>query len=321
MPTATPALRALAVVALAACGWSAAAQAPLAAPAAPAPAAASAPLPAAAPASAAAPAAAASGAANPVAGAVERAHARLRQAHLGHLYERLTVEPDELKRQCRFESDIATAPPAGLVALSFDDGPDPERTPQILAVLEHYKIQATFFLIGEKMKKYPELVAEIVAKGHLIGSHSWSHPNFHDIPEAAQRSDIEQGLAQMPADGVPVKVYRYPYGNSSCAGNALLHAQGWRIVGWHVDSCDWAYDRTGSVDAQEALSCGVTSQYRSDFVGHVAAAVRARKGGIVLMHEIHANTLAKLPEVIEEIRKDGYDFTRVDDPRLADSLR
>ena len=71
----------------------------------------------------------------------------------------------------------------------------------------------------------------------------------------------------------------------------------------------------------EALSCGVASQFRSDFVGHVAAAVRARRGGIVLLHEIHPNTLAQLSQVIEEIRKDGFDFVRADDPRLAASMR
>jgi peptidoglycan/xylan/chitin deacetylase (PgdA/CDA1 family) len=264
------------------------------------------------------PAVAASAASAP---AAEHPHAQIRKAHLTRLYERLTVEPEELKRQCRFESDITTAPPSGLVALSFDDGPDPERTEQILAVLDHYQIHATFFFIGEKMQQHPELVAKVLAAKHLIGSHSWSHPNFHDIADAAQRDDILRGLAPMPSEGVPLKIFRYPYGNSSCTGNALLHEQGYRIVGWHVDTCDWAFDRTGSVDAHEALSCGVLSQFRSDFVGHVASAVRARRGGIVLMHEIHPNTLAKLPEVIEQIRKDGFDFTLVDDPRLAGSLR
>jgi peptidoglycan/xylan/chitin deacetylase (PgdA/CDA1 family) len=261
------------------------------------------------------------GASAPVHEPSEARHALNRQAHLSRLYERLTVDPQELKRQCRFESDITTPPPPGLVALTFDDGPDPERTEQILEVLDHYDIPATFFFIGEKMEKYPELVSKVLAKKrHLIGSHSWSHPNFHDIGDATQQTEIERGLAQMPTDA-RLKIYRYPYGNSTCGGNELLHAQGYQIVGWHVDSCDWAFDRTGTVDVHEALSCGVLSQYRSDFVGHVAAAVRARRGGIVLMHEIHANTLAKLADVIEEIRRDGFIFTRLDDPLLEPSLR
>ncbi|WP_290644301.1 polysaccharide deacetylase family protein [Aquabacterium sp.] len=251
----------------------------------------------------------------------EHLHAQVRQAHLNRLRERMMSTPEALHAQCRFESDIATPPPAGLVALTFDDGPDPERTEQILSVLERYDIPATFFFIGEKMQKYPELVRKVLAsKRHVIASHSWSHPNFHDLGVEAQNSEITKGLEQMPED-LDVKIYRYPFGNSTCNGNDLLHAKGYRIVGWHVDSCDWAFDRSGTVALHEAVSCGVAVQFRSDFVGHVASAVRERHGGIVLMHEIHANTLAHLNEVIEAIRKDGFTFTRVDDPRLATSLR
>ncbi len=248
-------------------------------------------------------------------------HAAIRQAHFTRLQERLETPAEELQQRCRFESDIATAPPAGLVALTFDDGPDPEHTETILAVLAHYGIPATFFFIGEKMQRYPELAAKVLAsKQHLVGGHSWSHPNFHDIDEAAQRQEVERSLALLPPDASPA-LFRYPYGNASCYANELLHGKGYRLVGWHVDSCDWAFDRNGSVDAREALSCGVSSQYRSDFVGHVASALRARRGGIVLMHEIHAHTLAQLPQLIEAIQKEGFRFVRLDDSGLADSLR
>jgi peptidoglycan/xylan/chitin deacetylase (PgdA/CDA1 family) len=247
--------------------------------------------------------------------------ASIRSAHLSRLDERLAIPTEDLRERCRFESDIATAPPSGLVALTFDDGPDAEHTRPILSILEHYGVPATFFLIGEKAEKHPELVQAIMADGrHLIGSHSWSHPNFHDLPEQDQTEEIEKGAAALPA-GLSPRLFRYPYGNSSCAANDLLHGQGFAIVGWHVDSCDWAFDRTGTVDAKEAVSCGVSSQYRGDFVGHVAATVRARRGGIVLLHEIHEITPARLGEVIEEIRRDGFTFIRLDDPRLVESLR
>lgn len=248
-------------------------------------------------------------------------HELIRQAHLHRLVERMNTPAETLRQQCRYESDISTAPPAGLVALTFDDGPDPERTPQILEVLDRYNIPATFFLIGEKMQRHPELVEQILAsKRHLIASHSWSHPNFHDLPEATQKIEIDRGLEAMPS-GLTPHLFRYPYGNATCFGNALLHEQGYQIVGWHVDSCDWAFDRTGTVDLHEAVSCGVAPKFRSDFVGHVASALQERHGGILLMHEIHANTLAKLEAVIMAIRREGLTFTRVDDPKLADSLR
>ena len=260
-------------------------------------------------------------AAPPVVGQHQALHAQIRQSRLSRLRERLTQSPETLQQRCRYESDISTAPPAGLVALTFDDGPDPAHSEQLLAVLAHYDIPASFFFIGEKMQAHPELVQKVMAGGrHLVASHSWSHPNFHDLDEAAQKTDLMRGLAQMPASQES-KLFRYPFGNSTCFGNELVHAQGYRIVGWHVDSCDWAFDRTGTVALHEAVSCGVSVQHRSDFVGHVSSAVLERHGGIVLMHEIHANTLAQLGKVIDGLRAAGFSFVRVDDPRLGPSLR
>lgn len=245
----------------------------------------------------------------------------LRVTHLQRLEERLTSNVEDLREQCRFESDIPTAPPKGLVALTFDDGPDQEHTATILAILDRYQVPATFFVIGEKVERHPELIQAIRATGrHLLGSHTWTHPNFHDIPSPEQQLELARGIEVLSPDHAP-QLFRYPYGNASCFANDYLHSRGVAIVGWHVDSCDWAFDRTGTVDSKEALSCGVGSEYRGDFVGHIASSVRARRGGIILLHEIHAITPARLGELIEEIRHDGYTFVRLDDPRFAPSLR
>lgn len=245
----------------------------------------------------------------------------IRDAHLARLDERLAVPAEDLRERCRFESDIATPPPSGLVALTFDDGPDAEHTREILAILARYDVPATFFLIGEKAEKRPDLVKAILADGrHLVGSHTWSHPNFHDLTVEAQSEEVQRGMAAVPAGGTP-RLFRYPYGNSTCEANDLVHGAGYSVVGWHVDSCDWAFDRSGAVDPKEAASCGVASQFRGDFVGHVAATVRSRRGGIVLLHEIHEITPNRLGEVIDAVRKDGFTFVRLDDPRFLQSLR
>lgn len=237
------------------------------------------------------------------------------------LAEKVNLPPQELKQSCRFESDITTPPPAGLVSLSFDDGPEPAATPAILALLDKYQVPATFFLIAAKAQRHPELVAMVRAHPlALVGNHSWSHPNFHDIAPARQDTELQRSDSALAAIEAP-KLFRYPYGNASCEANAALQRLGYRIVGWHVDSCDWAFDKTGSIDAHEAKMCGVDKADREHFVDHVVNAVKARHGGIVLMHEIHPNTLAKLDTLIARLLAEGFRFAPLTDAAFQPSLR
>ena len=245
----------------------------------------------------------------------------IRAARVRGLAEAVNRPSQELKQSCRFESDIPTPPPAGLVSLSFDDGPEPSATEAILALLDKHQIPASFFLIAAKAQRHPELAA--LVKAHplaLVGNHSWSHPNFHDIAPDKQTSELERSDTALAALEAP-KLFRYPYGNSSCESNPELQRLGYRVVGWHVDSCDWAFDKTGSIDAHEARICGVDKVNREHFVDHVVAAVKARKGGIVLMHEIHPNTLAQLDTLITRLLAEGFRFARLTDPAFEASLR
>ena len=261
----------------------------------------------------------------PAASAVDTAHhdhaAEARAIRVRGLAEKINRAPQALKQSCRFESDITTPPPAGFVSLSFDDGPEPGATPAILALLDKYQIPASFFLIAAKARRHPELAA--LVKAHplaLVGNHSWSHPNFHDIAPAKQASELARSDTALAALEAP-KLFRYPFGNSSCEANAELQQLGYRVVGWHVDSCDWAFDKTGSIDAHEAKICGVDKANREHFVDHVVTAVQARKGGIVLMHEIHPNTLAKLDTLIARLLAEGFKFAPLTDAGFAASLR
>ncbi len=245
----------------------------------------------------------------------------IRTARVHSLAEQLNQPPQSIKQSCRFESDIATPPPAGVVSLSFDDGPEPGATEAILALLDKHQIPASFFLIAAKAQRHPELAAAIKANPlALVGNHSWSHPNFHNIDPSHQDDQLTKSDAALAALEAP-KLFRYPYGNSSCESNVQLQELGYRIVGWHVDSCDWAFDKTGSIDAHEAKICGVDKANREHFVDHVVAALKARKGGIVLMHEIHPNTLAKLDELILRLLAGGFKFGALTDPDFAASLR
>ncbi len=253
----------------------------------------------------------------------EQETAQIRQRHLARLEARFTAPAGELARTCRYESDIATRPPVRRVALSFDDGPEPGQTEAVLDLLDKYDIPAVFFMIGEKVRRHPELAARVRASRHgIIGNHSWDHPNFHDISAAQQADEVlrDDALIFAAADAGP-RLFRYPFGNASCETNALLRARGYRIVGWHVDSCDWAFEKTGAVDLQEALSCGVAPRNRDNYVGHVVAALQARNGGIVLMHEIHPRTIARLEQIIVELRAAGFVFAAPTDAAFEDSLR
>lgn len=247
--------------------------------------------------------------------------ARVKAQHLQRLFNRVNGDPLQLRQSCRYESEIATPPPPRRVVLTFDDGPRPGQTELILQVLQKHGIPGTFFLIGEQAKAHPELVQKILQAGmHTVGNHSWNHPNFHDIPPEQQAQEVLQ--YEEAANVGPVKyLFRYPYGNATCETNALLRSHGYRIVGWHVDSCDWAFDKDGSVDAHEALSCGVLAQNRHDFVGHVLSSVRAHNGGIVLMHEIHPHTLAQLDQVIVRLQQEGFEFASVEDHDFLADLR
>jgi peptidoglycan/xylan/chitin deacetylase (PgdA/CDA1 family) len=240
----------------------------------------------------------------------------MRRAHLVRLQEHLEKPEEELHRACRFESDIATLPPEGVVALTFDDGPEPGHDEAILATLARHKVPATFFLIAEKAKAHPELVAQLrELPGAVIGNHSWSHPNFHDIPADVQAREVDSADMLLHADLGAAPLFRYPYGNATCETNELVHAKGYRIVGWHVDSCDWGFDGVRGLTPAEALSCGVLPAYRGDFLGHVVASVRAHRGGIVLMHATQHISVDNLDALITRLEAEGYRFST---PAAAD---
>ena len=251
----------------------------------------------------------------------EDAKQAIRVHRLKHLEAKRNIDPATLKANCRYESEISTAPPKGKVILSFDDGPDPAESAYILEVLAKHNISGTFFLVGHRVQQHPDLVESIRSKNvHIVGNHSWSHPNFHELNVSEELSEIENTKAVLPNE-VNAMFFRYPYGNSTCEGNDIARKQGYKIVGWHVDSCDWAFDHHGSVDAKEALSCGVLPQNTHNFVGHVISSVRAHNGGILLMHEIHHNTLHQLEEIIVQLKNEGFDFTNIEDPTFTNSLR
>jgi peptidoglycan-N-acetylglucosamine deacetylase len=182
------------------------------------------------------------------------------------------------------------------VALTFDDGPWPQSTAQILTILTQRQALATFFVVGRQVQRYPELVRRELAAGMAVGSHSYSHPQpFDHLPPARLRAEIARGRRSLVPLGVHPVGFRPPGGAASLAVTAAAQQVGDRTVLWTVDPADWRPGVTGD-----------------QLVWRVLAAVRP--GGIVLLHDgggSRSATVAALPAIIDGLRRLGLTLTVV----------
>lgn len=195
------------------------------------------------------------------------------------------------------------------IALSFDDGPDPRWTPRILDVLRNKKAPATFFVIGEEANRFTSLLRREYAEGHEIGNHTYTHQRFDNMPHGALR--IELNLTQRffeSALGVKSILFRPPYGIDHQPEYAeeiedlpIPQEMGYILIGARIDPHDWQQTPGLQVTASEIVA-GVLEQ--------------AAKGNIVLLHDgggDRANTVAALPQIIDELRNHGYQLVLVSD--------
>jgi peptidoglycan/xylan/chitin deacetylase (PgdA/CDA1 family) len=126
------------------------------------------------------------------------------------------------------------------IALTFDDGPDPRYTPKVLEVLRKHDVKATFFVMGARAKKHPDLIKQIANDGHALGSHTYWHPNL--AKENVERlrwelSETDRILERMI--GFHTRLFRAPYGNLNEPLMEELRRQDYSVIGWNVDSLDW----------------------------------------------------------------------------------
>jgi peptidoglycan/xylan/chitin deacetylase (PgdA/CDA1 family)/uncharacterized caspase-like protein len=197
---------------------------------------------------------------------------------------------------------FGTELPAKTLVLTFDDGPHPRYTDQVLAILKKYGVQAVFFQVGKNLgtveennevKLGPAAPASyhILEAGSTIGNHSYSHPVLPKLDEAGYTKEIESTntLLANISRGDPV-LFRPPYGASNEAILAKVQADKMKTVIWNVDSEDWADPVPNSI-AQR-----------------VVADVEKQGRGIILFHDIHKRTQEVLPQVIEALQADGYKF-------------
>jgi peptidoglycan/xylan/chitin deacetylase (PgdA/CDA1 family) len=140
-----------------------------------------------------------------------------------------------------FGSALIAPERAGELALTFDDGPNPRWTPRLLDVLAEHDVKATFFMLGSRAQMEPELVRRIAAEGHLIGNHSWSHPNLALTAAGKVREELTRTSGTLEEiTGERVKYFRPPFGARRPVVFKIARELGLRVVTWNAMTSDWS---------------------------------------------------------------------------------
>ena len=229
-----------------------------------------------------------------------------------------------VRRQgCGGFSPADPAPLGGRVALTFDDGPHPVVTPDILATLRAHDVPATFFMVGENVEAQPSIVADILADPLFdIGNHSFDHPNLAAASDAEALDQVASTHQALVDAGVSPVFFRFPFGAAHCRIADRIRDQfGYRIAGWHADTADWCYASGGSCPPSEYYR--IPAAFSNDMRGFLMEQLQRFEGGVVLLHDIHANTAEELPSIIADIEAAGMTFVALDNlqafPRLNQS--
>ena len=183
--------------------------------------------------------------------------------------------------------------------LTFDDGPDPRYTPQLLDLLEQYQIPASFFVVAQSAQANPALIARMKRSGHVVGLHSLSHKNGLIQPPISARRDFSRSVAILQQCGIPPRYFRPPWGHWNAMTAAQAYSRGIQPMMWDVMAEDWRGDTT----AQE-----------------IAHKLRTRTfdGAVICLHDgrgknnAPARTIAALRQVLPQWLAAGYCFQTVD---------
>lgn len=192
-------------------------------------------------------------------------------------------------------------PPTGYVYLTIDDGPDPVTTPLILEILDYYKIKATFFVIGTQIERYPELVTEMDKRGHYVGNHTYSHKysEIYVSREAFVRSLQKNEELLFKTIGKRPEIVRDPGGGlrSRPEMSQYTTKQGYRIMGWNIDS----FDSRVPVPDSITITNNVHRQSQQKNLW---------QNMIILVHEgrTHMSTVQALPNMISSLLDRGFVF-------------
>jgi peptidoglycan/xylan/chitin deacetylase (PgdA/CDA1 family) len=183
------------------------------------------------------------------------------------------------------------------VVLTFDDGPEPSSTPQLLDALAAQCVQANFFLVGEHARAAPGLVRREYDEGHTVGTHSQTHADLGKMPLANAEKEIQDGIAAanaaLGAPNTAAPFFRAPYLSTNPALEQYLIKAGLMLWSVDVDPEDWRE---------------LTPQ---QMVERTMAQLELKHSGIILMHDVQGHTAAAMPELLHELKTHGYSVVHV----------
>jgi peptidoglycan/xylan/chitin deacetylase (PgdA/CDA1 family) len=199
---------------------------------------------------------------------------------------------DELAKGVRYHKLMRGDETTKQIALTFDDGPHPQFTPKLLAILKQQGVKATFFLVGEMAEKNPGLVRAEAAAGHDLGNHTYHHVDLTKIPSGQVATEMEAcGDVLRDILGKPVDLFRPPGGDYNQQVAEVAEELGYTITLWTDDPGDYA-SPGAEVIATRTLH-------------------RAGNGGIILLHDGVQETMDVLPQVIQALKSKGYTFVTI----------
>jgi len=192
-------------------------------------------------------------------------------------------------------AQVSRGPKVKRVALTYDDGPA-VLTPSFMARLKSLGVPATFFMIGQQVGGQAALARQMLADGHMVANHSWSHPNMSGGGPAASAQLSKANAAIRKATGFTPCLFRPPYGGTGADLVRRTRAQGMTSILWSVDPLDWRSPGTGSIVSRVVSGTG--------------------PGAIILSHDgggPRGQTLSALPGIVKALKRKGYEFVTVNE--------
>lgn len=200
------------------------------------------------------------------------------------------------------------------LAITFDDGPNPAITPKLLDLLDRQKVRATFFVVGKYVRQHPELLRETVARGHVVGNHTDSHPNLFWASAAQTRDELRRcHEAIASALNAPPKFFRPPFGwrnpwLAAVARELNLQVVTWTLLpgDWHAPNDDWLVHRMQSISIRAKSATTSTAAHGGDILC-------LHDGGHRAQNADRSRTLAALEQCLPRWRDLGLDFVTMNE--------